>query len=183
VRKLLLGMVSAAALVLSGCAASSEGEQDGLLAGFGLGGKSTVDVIDTLDRTQDDKAQGLTGSVGYDTLTLSGADGEVELPIPEDQFYLSVAPYIETTHECYYHNLASCQGELVGEDIDVTITDAAGAVLVDETVTTYENGFAGFWLPKDIEGTIGVSYNGLTAVSSIGTGTDDPTCLTTLQLG
>ena len=80
--------------------------------------------------------------------------------LPEDQFYVSIAPYVDQTHECYYHNLASCQGELVGEDLDVTITSDDGEVLVDETVTTYDNGFVGFWLPRDIEGTIEVEFDG-----------------------
>ena len=124
----------------------------------------------------------LMASVRADQLVLADVEQEVMVPLAEDRFYLSVAPYVDQTHECYYHNLASCQGELVGEDIEVTITAADGEVLVDETATTYENGFVGFWLPRDIEGTISVAWDGLTTTAPIATGPDDPTCVTTLQL-
>ncbi len=89
---------------------------------------------------------------------------------------------MRNTHECFYHNLASCQGELVGEDLTVRITSADGEVLADGTVTTYDNGFVGFWLPRDIEGTIEVEWEGLSATAPIATGPDDPTCITTIQL-
>ncbi|MCA1782124.1 MAG: CueP family metal-binding protein, partial [Intrasporangiaceae bacterium] len=121
-------------------------------------------------------------SVRYDHVLFTTEDGEKQIPLAEDDFYLSLAPYVDQTHECYYHNLAGCQGELVGEDLDVTITAADGEVLVDETVTTYDNGFVGFWLPRDIEGTIEVSFDGRSVTAPIATGPEDPTCVTTLQL-
>ena len=37
---------------------------------------------------------------------------------------------------------------------DVTVTDAAGRTILDETRTTYDNGFLGFWLPRDITATL-----------------------------
>ena len=64
----------------------------------------------------------------------------------------------------------------------MTISAADGGVLVDETATTYENGFVGFWLRRGIEGTITVTWDGLTATAPIATGPHDPTCVTTLQL-
>ncbi len=152
------------------------------LAPFGLEASGTEEIVDALDRTNADREAGLAASVRYDTVIFATPDGEAQLALPDDLFYLSLAPYVASTHECYYHNLASCQGELVGEDIEVTITAADGEVLVDETATTYENGFVGFWLPRDIEGTISVAWDGLTTTAPIATGPDDPTCVTTLQL-
>ena len=64
----------------------------------------------------------------------------------------------------------------------MTITAADGEVLVDETLTTYDNGFGGFWLPRDIEGTINVEFDGKSVTAPIATGPEDPTCVTTLQL-
>ena len=76
-----------------------------------------------------------------------------------------------TSHDCFYHSLTTCLGELDNEDIQVTITDeATGEALVDEATTTFDNGF-GFWLPDDA--------TGLTEFSN----TDDgATCVTDLRL-
>lgn len=69
------------------------------------------------------------------------------------------------------------------EAIDVRIVDnATGDVLVDEQVTTVDNGFAGFWLPRDIEATVEITHDGMTGQRTISTGDDGATCLTTLQL-
>ncbi|GAA1763069.1 CueP family metal-binding protein [Kocuria aegyptia] len=174
--------VSAAALLLAtGCAGGSS-EQDALLRAHGLEGASTQEVVDRLDRTHEDRDDGLAGSVTYDEVVLDDGTTETTLPMPEDRFYLAVAPWTSTTHECFFHSLSGCQGELVGEDFDVRITDDTGAVLVDETVTSYENGFVGFWLPKDITGTLEISSEQGRAESGFATTPDSPTCLTTVQL-
>lgn len=149
---------------------------------LGLAGLGVAEVVQGLETTAADREAGVVGSVRYDHIIFSTPAGEHTMPIPENDFYMSVAPFIEKTHECFYHNLATCQGELVGEDLQVKITSADGQVLIDDTVTTYQNGFAGFWLPRDMEGTIEVSYDGKSVTAPIGTGPDDPTCITTLQL-
>lgn len=41
-----------------------------------------------------------------------------------------------------------------------------------------DNGFIGVWLPKDIKGSIKVTYNEMSAEASISTFIDDNTCLT-----
>ena len=67
------------------------------------------------------------------------------------------------SHDCFYHSLTTCLGELDNEDIQVTITDeGTGEALVDEATTTFDNGFIGFWLPDDATGLIEVSYQGRT---------------------
>ncbi|MGM0386437.1 MAG: CueP family metal-binding protein [Actinomycetota bacterium] len=184
-RKSLFTAATIGMLVMSGCAATqpeASDQETAFLEPFGLEGSDAQEIVAALDQTNEDREAGLAASVRYDTVLFATPDGETELALPDEAFYVSLAPYVENTHECYYHNLASCQGELVGEDIDVTITAADGEVLVDETVTTYENGFVGFWLPKDIEGSITVAWDGLTTTAPIATGPEDPTCLTTLQL-
>lgn len=104
--------------------------------------------------------------------------------MPEDRFYLSVAPYIEQTHECYFHSLTTCTGELQNADVHVTVTDAtSGEVVLDEDLTTEANGFVGIWLPRGIEANLTVTYEDASATTAISTVTDsDATCLTTMQL-
>ncbi|MGC0144837.1 MULTISPECIES: CueP family metal-binding protein [unclassified Pseudactinotalea] len=55
-------------------------------------------------------------------------------------------------------------------------------VLIDEELATYANGFAGFWLPRDLQGTIKVNHDGLTGTAEFSTTDEVATCLTTLQL-
>lgn len=173
--------LSAAVLLAAGCAGSPTGADD-LLREHGLEGMSAQEVVERLDRTNDDRSSGLTGSVTSDEVVLADERTEVALPVPDDSFYLAVAPWRTTTHECFHHNLATCQGELVGTELEVRISDASGEVLVEDEVTTYENGFVGFWLPKDVTGTIEISDGTRTAVSEFATRADSPTCLTTMRL-
>lgn len=180
-RSAVLSVSAAVLLLVPGCAGGSP-EQDDLLREHGLEGASTQEVVERLDRTHEDREAGLAGSVTYDEVVLDDGTAETVLPMPEDRFYLAVAPWTTTTHECFHHSLSGCQGELVGEDFDVRITDASGAVLVDDTVTSYENGFVGFWLPKDITGTLEISSERGRAVEEFATSPEDPTCLTTAQL-
>lgn len=180
-RTAVLSVAAAVLLLVPGCAGGSSGP-DALLQEHGLEGASTQEVVDRLDRTHEDRDAGLAGSVGYDEVVLSDGTAETSLPMPEDRFYLAVAPWTTTTHECFSHSLAGCQGELVGEDFDVRITDDSGAVLVDGSVTSYENGFVGFWLPKDITGTLEIGSDRGSAVEEFATSPDSPTCLTTVQL-
>ena len=151
-RSAVLSVSAAVLLLVSGCAGGGS-EQDDLLRAHGLEGASTQEVVEQLDRTHEDRDAGLAGSVTYDEVVLDDGTAETTLPMPEDRFYLAVAPYATTTHECFFHSLATCHGELVDEPVEVTITDSDGAVLVDESATTHSNGFVGYWLPEGVEGT------------------------------
>jgi hypothetical protein len=155
-----------------------------LLRKYGVTGRDSVEVVDNLDRLAGaGRPSELIASVRPDELQLSAGSRTASLPIPEDRFYLSVAPYIEHTHDCFYHSLTTCQGELGGKEIAVRIVDAAtGEVLVDGDRTTFANGFVGFWLPRDITGRIEVEYDGRAGRAAISTGADAPTCLTSLRL-
>lgn len=155
-----------------------------LLATYGLDGMGTVEVINRLDRLGgDERPADLMASVRPGELVLTADEQQHTLDIPHDRFYLSVAPYVDQTHECFHHSLTTCQGELVATDVQVQITDStSGRVLVDETRTTSQNGFVGFWLPRDINGTITVSYDGKAGEVDFSTGEEAPTCLTTLQM-
>lgn len=160
--------------------------EDVILASYGLEGLDAREVIDTLDALPlDERPQTLMASVRPDELLLmddSGAEGSV--PMPEDEFYVSIAPYMAATHECYFHSLTTCTAELQGEAVDVLITDTAtGEVLLDGPVTTFDNGFVGLWLPRGIQAEITIEYDGLSATSALNTqSADDATCITTMQL-
>jgi hypothetical protein len=107
---------------------------------------------------------------------------ETSYDLPEEEFFVSIAPFIETTHECAIHSLTGCQGELVEKEFDVYIQDEAGNVVVDETMTSFANGFIDLWLPRDKTYTVKIRYDGKTAESELSTFEGDNTCITTMQL-
>jgi hypothetical protein len=163
-------------------AATGAADVEALLGGYGFEGGTAEEVVEVLDSTHEDREKGLAASVTADQVVLADRDRQVTLDVPQDRFYLAVAPYETTTHDCFHHSLSGCQGELVDTPVRVTVTDAGGTVLVDEERTTYANGFVGLWLPADIEGTIEVRARGKSATADIATGAEDPTCLTTMRL-
>lgn len=163
----------------------ADGELPAELVELGLDGLSAREVIDSLDRLPvEERPAGVMASVRPTELLVAGADDTepTAIPIDGDTFYVSFAPYITGTHDCYFHSLTTCLGELGGEEISVTITTVDGEVLVDETTTTFANGFAGYWLPRDVEATLEVTYGDLSGSVEIATGPEDATCVTTLRL-
>lgn len=190
------------ALVLAGCAAGEPAaeapaagtagveqapggaEAQALLAAYDLDGLPVTDVIDRMDRLGgSERPTDLIASVRPDELVLSDGVTEQSLPMPEEEFYVSVAPYVDQTHECYFHSLTTCQGELVEQGVTVRVVDDAGEVLVDEERTTFANGFVGMWLPRGTSGTIEITQDGRTGQVEFSTDdADDATCVTTLRL-
>jgi len=187
--KRLLVFLAAVTVMLAGCSATdtdptaNTAAQADLLAAHDLDGMDGQQIIDHLDRMPvADRPPDLMASVHARQLLLTDAEQEVAVPLGEDRFYLSVAPYVDQTHECHHHSLTTCRGELANEDIGVRIVDRTGEVLLDERVTTFDNGFAGFWLPREVEGTVEITHDGRTGRSAFSTGEESATCLTTLRL-
>lgn len=184
-------MTASALLLLSGCAGATSGSssaqsQQSLQSEHRLDGLDAREVIERLDRMPvADRPAELMASIQPDRLVLTDEQQSTaaSLPMPEDDFYVSVAPYAKQTHECYFHSLTTCLGEFADTDVDVTVVNAAtGETVLDETLTTYSNGFIELWLPRDIDATLTVSADGRTATRAISTRQGDPTCLTTLKL-
>src|SRR5699024_2849223 len=100
---------------------------------------------------------------------------ELVYELPEEEFFVSIAPFINETHECAVHSLTGCQGELVEEDFDVLITDSSGEVVVDETMTTEKNGFIDLWLPRDETFVVEMTQGSRTTEAKISTFEGDKT--------
>ena len=190
--KRLTTLAAAAAAILSltlaGCSAPDAATPDtpgtDLLASHNLTDMSAREIVDTLDRMNvSDRPADLIASVQPNALVLTDNVTEVSLDMPDDVTYVSVAPFVSQTHECFYHSLTTCRGELSAQQIEVRfIDDATGNVILEETTTTFDNGFAGFWLPRNLSGTIEVTYVGKTGETPFSTANDAATCITTLQL-
>ncbi|WP_342423656.1 CueP family metal-binding protein [Paenibacillus sp. FSL E2-0178] len=112
----------------------------------------------------------------------SGGPNEVTYALPENDFFLSVAPYVQKTHPCATHSLTGCQGEMAGQDFDIYIEDAEGKEVMKQTVKSQPNGFIDLWLPRDQKLQITVTHDGKQAKTEVSTFKSDDTCLTTMQL-
>ncbi|MEI2398526.1 CueP family metal-binding protein [Paenibacillus phytohabitans] len=112
----------------------------------------------------------------------SGGPNEVTYDLPENEFFLSVAPYVQKTHPCATHSLTGCQGEMAGQEFDVYIEDAEGKEVMKQTVKSQPNGFIDLWLPRDQKLQITVTHDGKQAKTEVSTFKSDDTCLTTMQL-
>lgn len=197
-RRSLLTVATAAllsGLVLTSCAdsvpesaspSSSNPVSDSeFLSAHDLAGLDAAQVIERLDTMPvADRPTNLLASVQPDALVLTDdQERGTQLPMPEDEVYVSVAPYREQTHDCYFHSLTTCIGELGNADVQVKLTNTDGKVLVNETRETFDNGFVGLWVPRGVEATLTIEHEGQTGTATITTlNEDDPTCITTLRL-
>lgn len=103
--------------------------------------------------------------------------------LPEDKFFVSIAPYIQETHPCVNHSLTGCQGELVNEEFEVEIIDSEGNMVIHEKMETMANGFVDLWLPRNTDYQVKITHeDGKTAEAAISTYEEDQTCITTMQL-
>lgn len=178
-------------LASAGCSAPAQqspppAAQAPILAEHGLEGLDARQIIEKLDAMPvAERPKDLLASIRPNELVLSDdQDRSVSVPMPEDEFYVSVAPYVSQTHDCYFHSLTTCKGELSKTDVEVKVTDGGTEKpVLDESVQTFDNGFAGLWLPRGLDGTLTVSSAGRSASMPISTeGAEEPTCLTTLRL-
>lgn len=180
--------LATAGLFTAACTTTAPATEDAAaqwLAEYDLGGSDARTIIEHLDALPvAERPEGLIASVEPETLVLfDDQENESSMPLPDDEFYLSFAPYVEQTHDCYFHSLTTCLGELGDAQIHVTVTDTdTDEVLVDETVTTFDNGFAGLWLPRDITATLTVTHGDRSATVPITTDAEAPTCITTLHM-
>lgn len=192
-RRSLFGTIGAAAAVLfiAGCStaaptpAESAADQS-LITELGFEGMSAKDIITELDTLPvAERSTQLMASIRpAELILMDAAQREAAVPMPADEFYVSVAPYVSQTHDCHFHSLTTCRGELANQDVAVTVTnDKTGEVLVAESLRTYDNGFMGLWLPRGIDATLTLGFDGKSATQSLSTkGNDDATCVTTANL-
>ena len=107
---------------------------------------------------------------------------EKKYDLPEDEFFVSIAPYVNETHPCQIHSLVGCQGELTEAEFDVRIEDESGKVIIDEKMKSLDNGFIDIWLPRGHNFQVEISHDGKVAAAELATFKDDQTCITTMQL-
>ena len=124
-----------------------------------------------------------SASITSQQLIVTDSDGsESVYDLPENDFFVSIAPYANETHPCKNHSLTGCQGEMAEEEFDVYIEDTEGNVIIDETLNSQSNGFIDLWLPRDKTYRAKIEHDGQMAESEFSTFESDNTCITTMQL-
>jgi hypothetical protein len=173
---LLLVAVFSVTIALSGCTKSNES-----LESVGLDGLSGKEIL-TGVADGSIVVDGFGLSVYDDELLVLIDDERISVDMPEDEFYLSVAPYVDSTHACTFHSATGCRGELKSENFFVEFIDTDGNVLLSENITSMSNGFIDLWLPRNIEGTLTIRQGDISTSKVIKTVAGEPTCETTMQL-
>ncbi|WP_188206635.1 CueP family metal-binding protein [Alkalibacillus aidingensis] len=141
------------------------------------------DIKETVHNYSDGSFDDVSASItSHELIVTDQNDKETAYELPEEEFFVSIAPYVDTTHPCEIHSLTGCQGELVEEEFDLFIEDEDGNVVMDEKVNSLENGFIDLWLPRDQTYQVTIEHDGKVTESEISTFEGDNTCVTTMQL-
>ncbi|MFK5883520.1 MAG: CueP family metal-binding protein [Candidatus Izemoplasma sp.] len=177
-KKILFVLMIGTVFILSSC---SSIKKEDILVELGLGGLTAKEILNGI-ASNEITISNYTISVTDDVLLINYDNKNISLEMPKDEFYISVAPYIDMTHECFFHSPTECRAELSNESFYITLIDLEGNIVLDSYYESLNNGFIDFWLPRDIEGVLSITYGDLTSVKMISTFSGDATCETTFKL-
>ena len=91
-----------------------------------------------------------SASITSEQLIVTNSDeSKLTYDLPKDDFFVSIAPFVEETHPCSVHSLTGCRGEMANQEFNVYIEDREGDVVLDKTLTSQSNGFIDLWVPRD----------------------------------
>lgn len=172
---LLAAVTASASLLLSGCA--DEKQDKGGTA------QSAVEIKQMVNDFSTDKLSAESASITSHQLIVSNSNqSQKTYDLPKDEFFVSIAPYINGTHPCAIHSLTGCQGEMNDESFAVKVTDGEGNVIIDDTLQAHSNGFIDMWLPRDRKYQVEIGYDEKSVTEEISTFEGDNTCISTMQL-
>lgn len=171
-KSLLLGFLLLLSLLLAACSSGSSAlNEDGKQ---GVKEKVHAYSVGTFEN--------VSAVITSHELIVTDLGKKTRHPLPEDEFFVSIAPFVESTHECAIHSLTGCQGELVEKDFAIQILDDEDNIVMDETISSLKNGFIDLWLPRDQTYRVQIEYDDKKVQSQISTFKGDKTCITTMQL-
>ncbi len=166
-----------AAIVLAACGGKGTDE------GKPVKEKETSNVKELVRDYSTGSKKAKNASITPQQLIVTAKDGsQTAYNLPKDEFFVSIAPYINETHPCTNHSLTGCKAELANKEFKLYIKDEDGNVLRDEMVTAQSNGFIDLWLPRNKTYQMKIELDGKKVESGLSTFNDDPTCITTMQL-
>ncbi|MGG1942876.1 CueP family metal-binding protein [Paenibacillus polymyxa] len=145
----------------------------------------TTDIKQLVHDISAGKATAQSASINSRQLIVNGDNTQpITYDLPDNEFFVSIAPYVEQTHPCATHSLTGCQGEIKSGEFNVTVHDTEGNVIMENAaMKSQPNGFIDLWLPRDKTYRISVNHEGKTAETEFSTYEKNDTCITTMQLG
>lgn len=142
-----------------------------------------VDIKQLVKDLNENKTEGLTASITSTELVIKDENGkETVHDLSNEDFFISIAPYLVKTHVWTNHFLTGCKGELVNKNFEVLITNMNGDVIIEKIINSGDNGFLDFWLPRNTEYKVQIKYQDKISEMNISTFVEDPTCITTMKL-
>lgn len=163
-------------IVLSGCVSQQSENNKGIV-------DRDADIKQLVSDYSKGNIEDQSASINSTQLIVTNQDNsQLTYALPKDEFFVSIAPYVEQTHPCATHSLTGCRGELINKEFEVYIEDSEGNVIRDEKLTSNSHGFIDLWLPRDKEYRISITQNEKTVKSKFSTFESDDTCITTMQL-
>ncbi len=107
---------------------------------------------------------------------------ETKRALPEDEFYVSIAPYYDSTHECTTHYLTKCVGELKNELFLVEVINEKGDTVLLTEATSTAKGWIDLWLPRDQTYSVTLTHGDVVKTKTISTFDDSKTCVSDFLL-
>lgn len=166
-------LIASLSLLLSGCASGKQAEN----------AKSPEEIKQMVYDFSTDKLSAEGASITSHQLIVTSEDkSKTTYDLPQEEFFVSIAPYVNETHPCEIHSLTGCQGEMSNESFDVKVTDQNGNVVIDDKLQAHDNGFIDIWLPRDRVYEVEIGHGDKSSKAQISTYEGDQTCISTMQL-
>src|SRR5690625_1539862 len=79
-------------------------------------------IKELVDDYSGNTTTGKTASITSTELIVTDSDNNATAyDLPAEEFFVSIAPFINETHPCDIHSLTGCQGEMTNESFDIYI--------------------------------------------------------------
>ena len=104
------------------------------------------------------------------------------IDIEQEDFFVAIAPYINTTQSCTEYNLTEAIGELKEVDFEVKVADLDGEVYIEETMKSEKNGFLNLWLPRYKKFIVLIKYGDKATEVIVSTYEEDISCISVVKL-
>jgi hypothetical protein len=118
------------------------------------------DVRTVIYNLENNHYQGdIRASINHEEIKVIKNNQEYLIDLPSDLFYIAFAPYINETHDCFNHNLTGCLGEIINQDIEVTVYNEDEDIIETKIMNTGQDGFIGLYLSSETNYRVNVQFN------------------------
>lgn len=102
--------------------------------------------------------------------------------VKKDQFYLSVGLYADYTHDCYYHNPATCEAQFKAKQVKYSVKSLNTSYVDSGVSVTTSKGWLDFYLPGNQKYLAEFEVEGLKGSGVMSTEEEAPSCISTIKV-